>query len=46
LALAKPQEAVGFAAAAAALKHYVKGNYKRITEQEGRSLMAGNMGGG
>lgn len=44
-ALADPQEVIEFAAAAAALKHYVKGDFNLSTETEVRSLMAGNMGG-
>ncbi len=40
-----PQETIEFAAAAAALKHYIKGDFNLSTENEVRSLMAGNMGG-
>lgn len=39
------QETVDFAAAAAALKHYVRGDFNLSTEQEIRSLMGGNSGG-
>ncbi len=42
---ADPQEIVTFAAAAAALKHYVKGDFNLSVETEIRSLMNGNMGG-
>jgi 2-dehydro-3-deoxygluconokinase len=40
-----PQEAVEFAAAAAALKHYIRGDFNLSTESEIRSLVAGNLGG-
>jgi 2-dehydro-3-deoxygluconokinase len=43
--LSDPQEIVEFAAAAAALKHYVKGDFNLSTEQEVRALMSGNTGG-
>jgi 2-dehydro-3-deoxygluconokinase len=39
------QEAVEFAAAAAALKHYVRGDFNLTSEAEVRALMAGNTGG-
>lgn len=42
---ANAQEIVSFAAAAAALKHYVRGDFNLATEQEIRALMAGNTGG-
>lgn len=42
---AHPQDAIEFAAAAAAWKHYVRGDANLATEHEVRSLMAGNMGG-
>lgn len=40
-----PQETIEFAAAAAALKHYIKGDFNLSAEDEVRSLMAGNTGG-
>ena len=40
-----PQEVVEFAVAAAALKHYIKGDFNLSSEQEVRGLMAGNTGG-
>lgn len=40
-----PHETVEFAVAAAALKHYVRGDFNLTTEQEVRALMGGNMGG-
>lgn len=44
-ALPDPQEVIEFAAAAAALKHYVRGDFNLSTEAEVRALMAGNTGG-
>jgi len=40
-----PQESVEFAAAAAALKHYIRGDFNLVSEQEIRALMTGNTGG-
>lgn len=39
------QEKVEFAAAAAALKHYIPGDFNLCSEAEVRALMAGNSGG-
>ena len=40
-----PQETVEFATAAAALKHYIPGDFNLSTEKEIRELMKGNTGG-
>ncbi len=42
---ATSQESVEFAAAAAALKHYIRGDFNLASEPEIRALMAGNTGG-
>lgn len=42
---ADAQESVEFAAAAAALKHYIRGDFNLASELEIRALMAGNTGG-
>ncbi len=42
---AQPQEVVEFAVAAAALKHYVRGDFNLCSESEVRALMAGHSGG-
>lgn len=39
------QEVVGFATAAAALKHYIPGDFNLCSEAEVRALMAGSSGG-
>jgi len=39
------QETIEFAAAAAALKHYIAGDFNLSTEKEIRELMTGNTGG-
>jgi 2-dehydro-3-deoxygluconokinase len=39
------QEAIEYAAAAGALKHYIRGDFNLSTAQEIRALMAGNTGG-
>jgi len=39
------QEVIEFAVAAAALKHYIKGDYNLSSVEEVRALMAGNTGG-
>jgi 2-dehydro-3-deoxygluconokinase len=44
-ALGDPQDAIEFAAAAAAIKHYVRGDFNICSEQEVRALIAGNTGG-
>lgn len=42
---ANPQDAIEFAAAAGALKHYIRGDFNLSTESEVRDLIAGNTGG-
>ncbi len=41
----QPQEVVEFATAAAAFKHYVRGDFNLCSESEVRALMAGHSGG-